>query len=60
MAEGSPIARIGDIAVGCHTAVIVSGVGNVLVEGSPVATIGDVAVGCPTGTIVSGAGTVLA
>ncbi len=59
-AEGSPVARIGDIAVSCHVGIIVSGAGTVTAEGGPVARIGDATAGCGSGTIVSGAGTVTA
>jgi uncharacterized Zn-binding protein involved in type VI secretion len=57
--EGSPLARIGDLVVGCHAQVIVSGSGTVMAEGSPVARLGDATAGCTSGTIVTGAGTVL-
>jgi len=60
LAEGSPISRMGDIAVSCHAGIIASGAGTVLTEGSPTARIGDIVVGCPIGVIVTGAATVLA
>ena len=61
-AEGSPVARIGDIVMrgDGHSGVIVSGAGTVTAEGPPVAVIGSVFQGCFSGIIVTGAGTVTA
>jgi len=60
IAEGAPVSKIGDIAVGCHSGVIATGIPTVLVESVPVATINSVVVGCVTGIVVTGAATVMA
>lgn len=57
-AEGSQVAKIGDITVGCHVGIIATGSPTVLAEGSNISSIGDSVVGCPSATIVTGAGTV--
>ena len=61
-AEGSPVARVGDIVMrgDGHSGTIVSGAGTVTAEGPPVAVLGSVFVGCFSGIIVTGAGTVTA
>lgn len=55
--EGSSVARIGDLVVGCHPQIIVGGSGLQTVEGSGTARVNDPTSGCTTGIIVSGAST---